>query len=192
MEESAIGAAYKLKSYSAHQCQNWVGSKSIVVCENEKHLLRFIEDAMAKKNLGQKMYFGMISKELSERIRNDIKRTYPDIEVDLEGHNCALPADRIRHFFDAHGDENSEKLRGQMAVTNEDILMIPKIIEDYDFIKFNPNDTYKGRFVIRFVKEGRGRVTLVAYDSRKHKDLSAVSLYTGGNKNGSLATAVNA
>jgi len=171
---------YRLRSYSDHQRQNWLGSKSIVVCENEEHLRQFVEDAIAKKNLGKKMYLGIISKGLAKRIQNDIKRIYHDIEIDLEGYNCALPADRIRHFFDGHGDENTEKLRGQMAVTTEDILMIPKIIQNYDFIKFNPNDTYRGNVVIRFVKKDSGPKTSLPYRCMQVK-----------NKNGSLATAVN-
>ena len=59
---------YSLGEYSQHQKDNWANSKSIVVYENEQQLRQFIEDAINKRNLNKKMYFGTVSKRLADSI----------------------------------------------------------------------------------------------------------------------------
>ena len=48
---------YSLEGYTEHQKENWANSKSIVLYESQEQLERFIDDALDKRNLNQKLYF---------------------------------------------------------------------------------------------------------------------------------------
>jgi len=110
------------------------------------------------------------------------------IEIDLEDYNCSLPAVTIRHALNKHGDEASESKHGQRAITADDFLKIPTIIQEYDTVELSP-EHYKGREVFLFRKESNGRTTVVTYDSKRHTDLTIQTMYA--NKSGSLATSVD-
>ena len=175
------GVKYQLIPYTEHQKENWAESKSIVVYENQAQLEQFIDDALNKKNLDKKMYFGSVPLALAERVMQETG-------VDVDGYNCTLRAKEIRKILlYSHGNEAVEALRGQRAITKEDIVLIPEIIQNPDQITLSP-DLYEGKPAIHFVKTINGKTTVVAYVSKKHLDLTVQTMYAGKNK-GNLATA---
>lgn len=173
------GVRYSLKSYSQHQLDNWAASKKIVVYQNEDQLRQFIQDALAGKNLGQKMYFGSVPADLAARIERDTG-------LNVEGYNCSIAAQEIRKIFKDHGDPAKEALRGQRAIVEDDIVSIPEVIQAPDTIDLSPKQ-YNGRPVINFVKDLNGRTTVTAYVSGKHLDLTVQTMFAGAKK-GNLAT----
>lgn len=92
------------------------------------------------------------------------------------------------HIINEHGEEQTEKLRGQRAITENDFLKIRKIIEEPDDVRL-ADEEYNGRPVIHFIKEIHGRTTIVSYDSKKHYDLRVQTMYSGQEKR-SLATGI--
>ena len=130
------------------------------------------------------MYFGAISTDLAERIFNATG-------VDAENYNITISSNEIRKILlNSHGDEKKENLRGQRAITEDDILAIPKIIEEADFIELD-RKKYDGKPIIRFIKTINGKTTVVSYVSQKKHDLGVQTMYSSIKKD-SLVTAANA
>lgn len=98
-----------------------------------------------------------------------------------------LRAHEVRKIFEAHGTDETEAPRGQRAITKEDLVNIPEIIQSPDSITMS-EEMILGKPVIEFRKELNGKTTVISYVSRKHNDLTVQTMYSGKNK-GSLATA---
>jgi len=178
---------FRLEGYPDNLLQLWAGNNEIVIYENEIQLRRFIENANTEKGLKKIMYLGRIPKKLSERIKTDIKRDYPNVEIDVKNYNFALPADAIRHFFNSHDNEKYENMRGQRSITIDDILMIPRIIEEYETVELSFKHHDQRPFLC-FKKVLNGRTSVISCVSKKQMNLFAYTMYAGKNKNGSRAT----
>ena len=167
--------------YTSHQKENWVNSKRIVIYDSAGQLSGFVEDAITGKNLGNKLYFGTVSKAVCERI-------YNATGLDVEGYNCSLAADEVRKILKDHGDEKNEDKRGQRAITKEDFALIPDVVNNADKVVLSTRK-YNNRPVINFVKDINGRITVTAYVSQRHIDLTVQTMFSG--KKRSLATATD-
>lgn len=175
---------YALKEYSAHQIENWKSSKKIVIYQSQEQLQKFIDDARAHKNLNQKMYFGIISDNTSEFI---LEKT----GVDVHNYNAVLRADSILKIFDSHGNEMRETQRGQRAIKDDDILLLPQLFGEIDFAE------YKGKYTkmqgnndfinVRSSVEPSITIGLIVQD--KQLDIRVQTMYA--TKKGNYATAAN-
>lgn len=177
--ENGDGAKYSLRNYSEQQLRNWENSKRIVVYSSEAQLREFIKDARAGRIGGRKMYFGMVPQNLAQKIMSETG-------INVDGYNCSLSAYEIQKIFKDHGNAATERLRGQRAVTEDDVAAIPEILQDADTIVLS-DKKYNGKPAIQFTKNGNGRVNLVAVVSDKHLDLFVQTMYAGIKK-GNLAT----
>jgi hypothetical protein len=173
---------YSLDEYSEHQRENWAKS-DIIIYENGTQLRNFIRQAKEGEIINEKIYFGKISSVLAEKIKNETG-------IDIEGYNLAISAHGIRKVLKSHGDEATEKPRGQRAITEDDIANIPQIILNPDKIILD-DEFYRGRPVIKFIKTINGRTTVVSYASKKSKDLRVQTMYSG-KESGALATVTDA
>lgn len=173
---------YQLGEYSDALLRQWHESKKIVVYENDAQLSRFIDEAIDNKNVGQKMYLGIINGELAQRI-------YDDTGVDVNGLNLTLRKSEIRKIFKDHGDIEREKLRGQISVTKQDMINIPKIISEPDEIIHDTQGFEGSGDAITFKKSMNGIVTAVTYLSKGPHDLIVQTMYI--NKKRNLATAAD-
>ncbi len=173
------GEQYELKSYSKHQIENWKNSKRIVVYQNEIQFRQFIENSKNDKSYVKKLYFGAIPTEYANFIKQKTG-------IDVENYNCTLESEKIRKIFKDHGDTQKEKLRGQKAVTINDILNIPKVLLKPNEIAPS-EDLYEGKPAINFIKSnGNEKTTVTAVVSDKHLDLFVQTMYI--NQKGSIAT----
>ena len=178
--EAASGnAKYSLREYSEEQKENWAHSKRIVIYSDEAHLRQFIRDARENKNSEKKMYFGRVPANMAEEV---LKNT----GLDIDGFNCSLSAYEIQKIFKDHGQQSTEGPRGQRAITEDDIVSIPDILQNADQIKLSPK-LYNGKPVINFTAIGNDRVTVTAYVSDKHLDLAVQTMFANIKK-GNLAT----
>lgn len=175
-QESKLGKSvkYSLKEYSNHQKASWASSKSIVVYENDEQLSQFIDDALNKKNLNKKIYFGKAPDELADKV-------FQETGIDIKNKNVALPAKSIVHIIGRHGSEDVEAPRRQSSITKEDFFNIPETIENPDDIKLD-SKLYNGRPVLKFIKNQNGKTTIVSYVSQKHMDLAIQTMYAGSKK----------
>lgn len=168
-------------AYSETEKKNWESSNSIVVYENDDQLDEFINEALDNINLNQKIYFGKIPEVTSQRI-------FKETDVDVSGYNVSLKKYEIRKILlNSHGDFQKENLRGQTPITPADIKLIPRIISNPDDVRLSKKE-YEGKPALEFEKEIDNKKYVVAYVSRKHHDISVITMY----KKRSLATAENA
>lgn len=168
-------------AYSETEKKNWESSNSIVLYENDDQLDEFINEALDNINLNQKIYFGKIPEVTSQRI-------FKEAGVDVSGYNISLKKYEIRKILlNSHGDFQKEDLRGQAPITPADIKLIPQIISSPDDIRLSEKE-YEGKPALEFEKEIDNKKYVVAYVSRKHHDISVITMY----KKRSLATAENA
>ena len=176
------GTRYNLSQYTDHQKENWKNSKSIVVYENEQQYRDFIRGALDGDIAGKKMYFGAIPSDLARDI-------YDKTGEKVENYNLSLSSDNIKKIYKDHGNESKEKTRGQRAVTEDDFVYIPTVIQEPDNIIKSP-EPYNGKPAVRFVKTtGNSKYTVVAVVSDKHMDLFVQTEYIGVKK-GTLATPI--
>lgn len=171
---------FSLKEYDESQINNWAGSKKIVIYKDDEQLLKFVNDSLNNKNKGKKIYLGMVPDKLAGYV---LQQT----GVDISNRNVAVDSSEINKIIKDHGNEETENLRGQRAITPNDFLDIRTIIESPDKVELADGD-YFGRPMIKSIKKLNGRTTIVTYDSRKHNDLRVQTMYSGQNKK-SLATA---
>lgn len=173
------GVKYSLKMYSQSQVDNWKSSNKIVIYNDVQQLMQFIDDARNNKNLGTKMYFGMVDDALSSEIK-------ANTGLDTLGKNVTLRADNIKKMFKSHGSERTEAPRGQRPITAMDFAEIPNIIGNPDSIYLS-QDEYYGKPAIVFEKRiDSSRITLIAVDSGGSLDLFVQTMYAGAKK-GSIA-----
>lgn len=97
--------------------------------ESQNQLQQFIDDARAHKNLNKKMYFGIISDEIADFIKQKTG-------IDVHNYNAVLRADSILKIFDSHGNEIRETQRGQRAITDNDIMLLPKLFGEIDYAEY--------------------------------------------------------
>jgi hypothetical protein len=74
------------------------------------------------------------------------------LSVDKDGYRHTVTTQRIRHIYKHHGNEKTENSRGQTAITENDIELIPDIIENFTYsVK---NFTYDGKKSVLYAKQG--------------------------------------
>ena len=174
---------FALKPYTEKQKENWRNSKNIVIYESSEQLQEFVRQSRSDNQYSKKMYFGAIGSELAARIEEQTG-------LNLENYNYALQSQEVRKIFKKHGNDQTERLLGQRAVTEADFLSIPNILEEATSIRLS-DTTYDGKPAILFVKTiGNEKTTVVAVVSDKHLDLRVQTEYIGIKK-GTLATPLN-
>ncbi len=170
---------YSLRKYTQKELNNWSSSKRIVIYENDDQYRWFIRKSLSDNSYTQKMYFGAISQDLAALIKINVG-------LNIENFNCTISANEIRKIMKDHGNDASEAPRGQRAITENDFVNIPHIIQAPEKIVLSPN-LYNGKPVINFTKNINGKVTISAVVSDKHLDLFVQTAYASIKK-GNLAT----
>lgn len=156
--------------YTEKEKNDWKNSKRINIYEDNEQFDSFIDDALSKKNLGQKIYFGRMTDEIVEKIHSETG-------FDVTAFNVCIRADEIRKILlHSHGDAKSEELRGQIAITKEDILKIPEIVSTFDSVKLSDR-LFENKPVLEFEKNINGKNFVATYISGKHKDLTVQTMY---------------
>ena len=173
------GIHYSFSAYTDKQKENWKNAKRIVLYENEAQFRDFISKARHDTDFDKKLYFGAIPSDLAELIK-------ADTGINVENFNCSLSAYEIRKIFKDHGNEAKKSLRGQRAITEDDIVDIPTVIQSPGKIELSAKK-YEGKPAIEFSKQTNGTLTVVAVVSDKHLDLFVQTAYVGIKK-GNLST----
>ena len=127
------------------------------------------------------MYFGAIPSDLADEI-------FDRTGIRVEGYNCSISAYEVRKILKDHGDKSKEAFRGQRAITEDDFVNIPSVIQSpLDISK--SSSMYNGKPAIIFKGNSNGQMTVVAVVSDKRLDLFVQTAYVGI-KNRNLATPI--
>ena len=89
-------------------------------------------------------------------------------------YSCALSFVR-KVLLKSHGDEKIENARGQVAVTSEDVKLIPDVIGNPDRILLGSD--YRGKRTIIFQKDENGLMRVVTFSGSRTNALNVQTFY---------------
>jgi hypothetical protein len=96
--------------------------------------------------------------------------------LDVSGYTHVIDNYAINHMLNEHGISSKEIARGMVAITKEDIALIPEIISNPDNIT-SAGNTRVGREAILYVKKFNGDIYYLEERRTGNQELAAVTLY---------------
>lgn len=155
-ENAPTGQENGLQPLSDHEIENLSSGKRNRVVKTINDAMDFIRNAVTNRQSNDRAYWGKIP-------QNTANRVLSDTGVDISGYNALTNGDAVRHIFKNHGDILLEEARNQIAVTDNDIALIPQIIAEYDSVRKSTKDNM-GRDTLVFEKKiGNRYITVQAY-----------------------------
>ena len=170
-------------NYSQQELDNMKNSKTIRIANSKDDVINFIETAKKVPN-NLKLYFGKVSDKVSSKIKNILG-------INTDNYNISLKSDTVKHIFKEHGDAEKENLRGQLPITDDDILNIANVINNYDDVH-SSGISNENKPSITFEKNINGNTVVVTYVSDKHHNLEVQTMYKFKNNKGAPSTETNA
>ncbi len=170
-------------NYSQQELDNLKNSKTIRIANSKDDVINFIETAKNVPN-NLKLYFGKVSDKVSSKIKNILG-------INTDNYNISLKSDTVKHIFKEHGDTEKENLRGQLQITDDDILNIANVINNYDDVH-SSGISNENKPSITFEKNINGNTVVVTYVSDKHHNLEVQTMYKFKNNKGAPSTETNA
>jgi phage-related protein (TIGR01555 family) len=137
--------------------------------EHRQEIIDLYDYALSNaSNRQRKVVYGAVGKEEAARLQGQAEGM-----PDVSGYTRIIDNYAIRHIQAGHGDPNTESRRGQLAITKDDIAMIPDIVSSYD--KAEAIET-GGRDGIGYTKRINGTVYYIEELRVGRKELAAVSM----------------
>lgn len=97
--------------------------------------------------------------------------------VNVDGFDFALDPSSVRHIQKHHGNENSERLRGQRGITQADFAQLPAILNNPDTVE-DAGENEAGLPLIRYRKAIGGELYSAVFSVRRgRKMLALTTLY---------------
>lgn len=150
--------------------------KNNVIARTISDIVYFVKNARAKKGGGERLYMGTVPDATAQFIRNKTG-------MDVTGYTAVLPGSSVQHIFKNHGNDATEAPRGQRAVTENDIVLIPRVLADPDSVTLSTDTDAFGRPVMLISKQiGDNYITAQAITDGRHM-LSTNSLWIQKKKN---------
>lgn len=97
--------------------------------------------------------------------------------LNIQGYEHAIDVSAIKHIKNIHGDEKKERSRGQVAITDNDIQMVPLIVGNPDYIVFGAKNRQNNEAIVYVKKMNDGSVIFVEEMRTKRKTLSANTMW---------------
>lgn len=128
----------------------------------------FIAESLITKDLLIKRIISLVS----DTLISDLKEKGVVIDNTFKH---TLDNNAIRHVIKVHGSSN-ELLRGQIPITDSDLLLIPEIVSSYDKITVDKNS--RKQDVIIYTKTMKDGISFFVEEIRKGRhELAASSMY---------------
>lgn len=150
--------------------------KNNIIARKTSDIISFVRNALRKKGGPERLYMGTIPDSAANTIRDATG-------VDVSGYTAILPGDSVQHIFKNHGTDATERTRGQRAVTEDDISLIPRVLSDPDSVSLSSETDVLGRPVLLLTKRiGDTYITAQAVTDGRHA-LTTNSLWIQKEKN---------
>ncbi len=147
--------------------------------------IAFIRNALSDRQNVDRAYLGKIPEATAKMVLNETG-------MDIFGYRSILAGDNVRHIMKNHGKASAEATRGQVAVTENDIALIPNVLSSPDKVYLSPQLDSRGRNVLIFEKKiGDNYVTMQAVTDGTHS-LQTDTLYKQKTKNSQATGYYNA
>jgi 2-polyprenyl-3-methyl-5-hydroxy-6-metoxy-1,4-benzoquinol methylase len=100
------------------------------------------------------------------------------VALDIADYTHEITADFVKHIIKRHTNEGSERERGNVAITDEDIKNIPKIIYNSDYVIFGTKRYGEERIIyVKKVEKGTALYFEEILLGKKNKSLRGVTLF---------------
>lgn len=130
----------------------------------------FFEEAKGKIKQRKEKTYRKVDKTEAGKIKNVIR-------LDVEGYEHKIINEDFAHIFRRHGNPRKQEKLGQVAVTKDDLKLIPEITKNYDSLKLSP-ETSEGRPVLVYTKKiGHEYYYLETVGGKKTRDLRSKSMW---------------
>ena len=147
-----------------------------IIARKASDIINFVRNAIQKRGGPERLYMGTIPDSAAQTILDSTG-------VDVAGYSAILPGDSVQHIVRNHGNERTEAARGNQAVTEEDIALIPQVISSPDSVVLSDRPDVLGRPVLLISKQiGNTYVTAQAVTDGRHA-LTTNSLWIKKGKN---------
>lgn len=134
-------------------------------------------EALLEKERAQKNIDDVPAVSYRKVNQQEASKLQKALGIDLTGFVHQLTAGGIRHIFKSHGDEKTEKTRGQLPITKEDILLIPRITKEFDNVSL-AKEKSEGRDVLIYSKKiGDQYFYYETIGGKKNKTLQPKTFY---------------
>ena len=131
-----------------------------------------LEDFIADAMLYPDEFIKRVISDVSVKLVEDLRQRGVVVDVTWKH---TLDNSAIRHTIRIHGSEK-EALRGQIPVSEEDLLLIPDIVQNYDSIRIEKNR--REQDVIIYSKEMIDGITYYVEEVRQgRRELAASTMY---------------
>ena len=135
-----------LSAYTPQERINLSSGVKNKIVSTYQEVLAFVKNALSNKQSVDRAYMGVVPNSVASRI---LKET----GVDVSGYGVMMNGNDVRHILKSHGDSAAEAIQGQVAVTEDAIAQIPKVIAAPDNVYLSADSDGKGRRVIVFEKQ---------------------------------------
>jgi hypothetical protein len=114
-------------------------------------------------------------RKIDEEEANKINRA---TGIDVSGYEHTVSNTGFRHIFKHHSNEENEKLKRQVPIVIEDVLLIPDITKNYDNISLSPEKDILNRPILIYRKKiGELYYYYEAIGGKKYKKLFTRSMF---------------
>lgn len=135
-----------LSAYTPQERVNLSSGAKNKIVSTYQEVLAFVKNALSNKQSVDRAYMGVVPNSVASRI---LKET----GVDVSGYGVMMNGNDVRHILKSHGDSAAEAIQGQVAVTEDAIAQIPKVIAAPDNVYLSTDSDGKGRRAIVFEKQ---------------------------------------
>lgn len=164
-----------------HVAENLSTGKNNIIARTFQDVVSFVKRARSQKGGPERLYMGTIPDSAAEQIRSQTG-------IDVSGYTAILPGSSVQHIIKNHGDPQSESARGQRAVTDEDIALVPRVLAEPDTVVLSDETDAFGRPVLLLSKQiGDTYITAQAVTDGRHM-LATNSLWIQKKKNPLVTT----
>ena len=150
--------------------------KNNIIARKASDIVSFVRNALRKKGGPERLYMGTIPDSAAQTILDETG-------VNVAGYTAILPGDSVQHIFQHHGNAATEEVRGQKAVTEDDLSLIPQVLSAPDSVSLSDETDRYGRRVLLLSKQiGDTYITAQAVTDGRHA-LTTNSLWIKKEKN---------
>lgn len=164
---------FGLESYTDKEIKNLTFNNTNTQFANTKEdIVSFVNNNVHKKPY-TRILVGKIGNELGNRILKDTG-------INITNYNIAITSE----FENSHSDAKKESYQGMIAITPNEVAMLPYIIGEYDSVTYGGKNKEK-QDVLRFEKNIDGKKIAVEYISNRRKTINLQTMYGWENKKSS-------
>ncbi|MDR2428230.1 MAG: hypothetical protein LBD62_00310 [Candidatus Margulisbacteria bacterium] len=130
----------------------------------------FFEEAKGKIKQRKEKSYRKIDKQEAEKIKTATG-------LNIEGYTHKIINEDFAHIYKRHGNPKTQEQFGQVAVTKDDLKLIPEITKNYDSVSLSL-ETSESRPVLVYIKKfGNEYYYLETVGGKKTKDLRSKSIW---------------